>query len=1007
VLFGGPILLGDGAEIPLSPYQSLLLSLVFGHGARGLSRSRAARLLWGTELDRKARHRLSQLVHAVNRRAGRGGVIERRGERILPLATRVECDLLGAGSEGTSSPVVDEEFLALLPPELPTRDLEGWVQGLRMTQERRRESRLRSGSDLKRGEVASAPALLLPREAPRSIAAAPPLVGRGAELSSALTSISSELDRWTTTVVSGEPGIGKSRLLDEIRGALARAGRVATVIRCHEAERPISFNLLGDLLSISPLVSAARSLPRPWGQILEETFPGATERPFPGSDSAEGEPFLSPPRRVYDAMERVFSAGVPPDGLILLIDDFHWSDPGSAAALGFLRRRLPDLPVRIVLTVPTEVAQLDHPASAYLRTLDGRQDRWITLEALTEAEVASLVAEIHPDTFSEGEIREISNLSGGVPLFAIELATDRAARMSPDGPERDSTTEALFRRRQAALTPAADHLLRLVAVFGRPVDRDVLRAGSNMAEEELLRAVAELVHQRFVSVLDDGRITTWHDLIRGAVYRGLPAAGRRMYHWTVADCLLGSRHPPEPGELATHFERGRAPLLAHRYATLAADEASKKGAFQECRQMLELAASTAADPARRLGSLSRLGRLCLLQGDPTAGARHLARAARCATAIGDVATAVDARIRALGALVEIGEETGESIREELDELAAESLRLGRLSTYLDAKDLTIRVADYGFDSSAAQAALGEVDRLDVGGEPPTVRCLRETIRTRHVCYGSPEEAVVAARTALQIAEEHGLSAEFGRAVKRFLVVLGYRGLLDGEEGRRLIGNAKVGFRQTGDQSGLFDVLINFGVWLADTGRLAAAEEYLLEAGAIVRNLEDSPEHAVFMCNMGELYLYRADYLTAKGYFRRAWEEGTLTRRATKSAVAGGLGLASMQTGDLGIVEELDRALPDDRFFLGNPTVDPTPVALFRARRLEVRRSPEAAATLLHQYAESLRDRIVPAWMKVLLAELRLRRKHNLGGVAALANEGRQAAARVGLEVREGEFAAYG
>jgi hypothetical protein len=362
------------------------------------------------------------------------------------------------------------------------------------------------------------------------------------------------------------------------------------------------------------------------------------------------------------------------------------------------------------------------------------------------------------------------------------------------------------------LTPAAHHLLRLIAVFGRPVGRELLHAGSNLTDAELARAVDELVQERFALVQDDGRIATRHELARGAVYRSLPTAARRMYHRTVADCLSGGRNRPEPGELATHYERGGAPLLAHRQATLAADRAARKGAFQECRQMLELAASTASDPARRLGSLSRLGRLCLLQGDPAAGAGHLTRAARTAMAIGDAATALETRIGALGALVEIGEASGEPLRSELEELASEARRLGRLSTYLDVKDLTIRVADYGFDPSSARAALLDVDRLEVGGEPPPVQCLRETIRTRHVCYGSPEEAVAAARAALRIAEENHLSAEFGRAVKRFLVVLGYRGLLDGNEGRRLIEDAKVGFRRTGNQSGLFDVLINLSGW---------------------------------------------------------------------------------------------------------------------------------------------------------------------------------------------------
>jgi hypothetical protein len=263
--------------------------------------------------------------------------------------------------------------------------------------------------------------------------------------------------------------------------------------------------------------------------------------------------------------------------------------------------------------------------------------------------------------------------------------------------------------------------------------------------------------------------------------------------------------------------------------------------------MLELAAATASDPTRRFESLHRLGRLCLLQSQPGAAATHLLAAEKSARVVGDIAHALDARIRAIGALLEIGERTGPSLQEELGELASTCLGHGYLATYLDAKDLSIRVADYGFDAPAARAALVDVDRLDVDGEAPPVRCLRETIRTRHICYGSPDEAVLAARRALRIARDHDLAPEFGRAVKRFLVVLGYRGMLDGDEGRRLVEEAKIGFQGSGNQSGLFDVLINLGVWLVDTGRYPEAEEYLAEAGRVGQYLEVSPVRGGFMC----------------------------------------------------------------------------------------------------------------------------------------------------------------
>ncbi|HZD05836.1 MAG TPA: tetratricopeptide repeat protein, partial [Longimicrobiales bacterium] len=398
-----------------------------------------------------------------------------------------------------------------------------------------------------------------------------------------------------------------------------------------------------------------------------------------------------------------------------------------------------------------------------------------------------------------------------------------------------------------------------------------------------------------------------HQLIRGAVYRRLDEESRQGCHRRIARYLSRAGHGLPWGETAAHFHRGGVPAKAYRYALRAAEDARERGAFQDAVSMLEMASATAPSDATLFESLRQLGQLCALQGLHVRAAERFAACAEAADRLGDPAGASHARLASLKAAVDGGTIASEALFAELDVL--EKAVPVPSPDHVQALDLRIRVADDELVGSAAREALRRADALVAEEHTPVTECLLQTLRTRHVCYGDPDTAVRAARSALRLVEEHGLHDHLGSALKRFLVVLTYRGLLDSRESGRLIERAKSVFREKGDQRGLFDVLINYGVWLSDTGRFDEARRYFLEAGEIVRELEDAPEYAVFACNMGEFHLYQHDYLAAKRYFKAAHRVGSSSRRTVRWVVAGGLGLCALHTGELGIVEELHGFIP--------------------------------------------------------------------------------------------------
>jgi DNA-binding SARP family transcriptional activator len=307
-------------------------------------------------------------------------------------------------------------------------------------------------------------------------------------------------------LVSGEPGIGKTRLLEEIGGAL--------VGRCYEAEQVRPYG---------PWIDALRGLPH---DAL-----GSTHR----SELAALLPELSPGPAVIDDRARVFDAVVRAlraAGRPLVLDDIHWLDDASAALLHFVARA--DLEIPIALGARSEELADNAAALRVVRALRRAGLRELPLGPLSIEAIAQLApgrdaARLHAD-------------SEGNPLFAIELG--RA-----EGDTVPETLDGLLSERLDRLDDRARALVAWAAALGRSFSLDVLGRASAVPAPDLVATLADLERRTILRATATGYDFA-HDLVRRAAYAKLSPPRRKLCHAQIASVFAAD--PEASSELARH-----------------------------------------------------------------------------------------------------------------------------------------------------------------------------------------------------------------------------------------------------------------------------------------------------------------------------------------------------------------------------------------------------------------------------------------------------------------------
>ena len=528
------------------------------------------------------------------------------------------------------------------------------------------------------GEVPRLPSLSAP--GPRPVTHLLPCVGREVELKLLLTHFDQALHRQGRLIlIQGEPGIGKTRLLDEFGRFAAERGARVLAARAYEMEQDLPYAPIVEALSaffrstanpaeVTAVLGERASLLATLIPSLRDLVPGLPRHQSLRPD-AERAALVAGLTHLLLGLARTRP-------IVLHLDDLHWADVSTLQWLHYLARRLPGEPVLIIGTYRTGEAALDHPLQRLRASLagDAAEPRLLELTCLVADQVAALFPEVSGSSSRGRAIAaRLHRETGGHPLFLVEtlrtLQETGALRLekqkgwveqdnsplsnNPTGeiaerlPIPPTLTEAIIWRSKR-LNEAERRLLAVAAVCNRGFTAEVVTRVSGLTPDAVVDGLEALVTRQFIRPANNGRGFDFrHDLLQEVVYRDLGVDRRRVIHERVAQALvaLAEEQPTLLRELARdvahHYWQAERWAKAFNFSLLAGDRARDAFAPREALANYRRAAEAAArlpgplDIAEQARLLERLGRSCADVGELVEATHHFEKLGELARTLGD------------------------------------------------------------------------------------------------------------------------------------------------------------------------------------------------------------------------------------------------------------------------------------------------------------------------------------------------------------------------------------
>ncbi|MGH8983169.1 MAG: BTAD domain-containing putative transcriptional regulator [Acidimicrobiia bacterium] len=479
--------------------------------------------------------------------------------------------------------------------------------------------------------VASTPVAPAPLAAvPVSGVVEPRLVGRAeplARLEAALAAVVGGQGR--VTLVSGEAGIGKTRLVEELAGRAIEHGATVAWGRCVESEAvaPLSpwVQIAEDLLG-SDWVPRLAELLGPDEAVLPQVVPGVAldERP-PAPAVAD----LAAARfRVYDTAVTGVARLAEQEPRVLVLEDLQWADMPTLQLLVHLATRIAGQRILMVATYRDEGAEVPEPLGDVLGSLArARGTVHVPLSGLDSDGVGELIATragLEPD---RSLVDAVYDRTEGNPFFVTELVSLLASEKHLDaGTATAAVTTTIppgvrdvLRRRLARLPEGTNALLLLAATIGREFDVATLTAARETADEAVLDHLdTALVSGLVVEGDAPGHFRFAHALLQETIYRGASEIRRARLHARLAQ-VLSDRVAADPAlvSVVAHHAWKAAPVIgpdaALPHLVLAADHSMQLLAHESAELHLRRALALidtlplSSDAAHELAVQVRLG----------------------------------------------------------------------------------------------------------------------------------------------------------------------------------------------------------------------------------------------------------------------------------------------------------------------------------------------------------------------------------------------------------------
>jgi DNA-binding CsgD family transcriptional regulator len=447
------------------------------------------------------------------------------------------------------------------------------------------------------------------------------LVGRDAELARLRGLLQdAAAGRAVTGLVSGDAGIGKSRLVAEAMQIAEADGFAVLCGQCAE---------IGDSVPYLPFADAFRTAPPRIEQAIKARPVLSRLLPDGDGQAREGDWAGLARQQMFGAVLSLLSELAEESPVLLVIEDLHWADATTRHLLTFLARMLHRERVAIIGTYRADDLHSRHPLRGVVaELLRLPMVALVELGPLPAAALAEILSNVPnvPFPLSAATLNSLVERAEGNAYYAEELLTASSCADATTGGSLPTGLAELLLSRVERVSDAAQQVLRAAAVAGGGAADDLVRAASGLPEDAYEEAVREAAGLQLLAPDGPDGYRFRHALLREAVYGDLMPGERTRLHARLASLLAGV--PGAAAELAHHSMASHDIPGAFAASVRAGDEAERIGAPAEAHRHYDVALElwVRVEAAERIAGMTR-GKLGL-------------KSALAAAASGDVPLAV-------------------------------------------------------------------------------------------------------------------------------------------------------------------------------------------------------------------------------------------------------------------------------------------------------------------------------------------------------------------------------
>jgi class 3 adenylate cyclase/tetratricopeptide (TPR) repeat protein len=436
-----------------------------------------------------------------------------------------------------------------------------------------------------------------------------PLVGRKSELEQLHADYEqAKRGAGRMVLISGEPGVGKSRLMMALSHHLAWEGCSSIFFQCSAYHASSAFYPI--IRYLEDAAGIARDDAPPVKLDKLEAFVGRyakdrVEAIVPLLAALAGIPFdgryppleLAPQQqknRTFAALLDLLEAQTKVQPVLLVVEDLHWIDPTTLEFLQRIRDRVQGWPLLAALLFRPEFA-LHWADRPYIRSM--------TVNRLDQAQIATMIELVAGEYILSSRTRaEIAAKTDGVPLFVEEITKAVIASGKNGEPQRElestlNVPDTLHQSLMARLdkVASAKRVAQAAAVIGREFSLGLLESIVPVPKPQVQAAIARLLDVGLVFQWGDSDNDVYvfnHALVQDEAYASLPREERRAFHLKIAEVLCSRFAGPvesEPELVARHYTRANKREAAIDYWLKAGRRASERSAFAEAVTHLETA----------------------------------------------------------------------------------------------------------------------------------------------------------------------------------------------------------------------------------------------------------------------------------------------------------------------------------------------------------------------------------------------------------------------------------